>query len=379
MLNKMNTLSARDKMVKNRTQLLLRYPFFGYLALGLKLVEDPSVKRMATDGENIFYNPSFVTRLRPKFLKTIIAHEVLHCGLGHIWRRGERQPEKWNYAVDYAANLLLKKEGFAMPTNILLDDKFDDMEAETIYTKLPNTKPNEKMMNSHDKWGKEKKDKANSGNGQNSLEKIWQDRAVRAAAAARLQGKLSGTIEDLIQGLLMPQLDWKLILRDLITMLARNDFRLIPPVKKHLWRGIYLPSIYGEYLEIAIAVDTSGSISKLEFLEFITEIKGITEQFTDYLIHIYFCDVEIHHKMTLTPYESWPEEFPKKGGGTSFVPVFNDIDLENHGISALVYLTDGAGTYPEYQPDYPVIWVVNTDYQVPWGEYIKLEAAYGNN
>ena len=137
---------------------------------------------------------------------------------------------------------------------------------------------------------------------------------------------------------------------------------------------MYLPTVQGEKLEIAIGLDTSSSVSEKEFQEFIAEVKGITDQFSDYVLHLFFCDVAIHERMTLTTHDAWPETFPKKNGGTSFVPVFNVISEEQLPIAALVYLTDGTGTYPEACPhEYAVIWILNKEYQVPWGHTITME------
>lgn len=386
---------ARERIIRERVQLLIHYPFFGYLALGLELKEAPEVGTMATDGEHLFYNPAFVDRFDPKVLRTIVAHETLHCALGHLWRKEAREQEKWNYAADYATNLILKKEGFAIPANCLCDDKFDGMEAEIVYTKLPNSPSKGRLLDSHDKWPQGKKNQPQtpppskdssgqtpntsdgSGGGENredkDLEKLWQERLVRAATVARMQGKLPGTIDQCIQDILQPKLNWRIILRDMITSFAKNDFRLVPPSKRHLWRGIYLPSMDGETLEIAIGIDTSGSVSIKEFQEFLAEVRGVAEQFNDHALHLFFCDAGIHERVTLIPHDDWPEQFSKRNGGTNFVPVFDAVTDDNLTISALVYLTDGAGTYPKYPPEYPVIWILNTDYEVPWGQKIKME------
>lgn len=378
-----------ERIIRERVQLLLHYPFFGHLALGLNLKEEPGIPTMATDGENIFYNPLFVDQLTPAVLRTIIAHEVLHCGLGHLWREEKRDKTKWNHATDHAVNLMLRKEKFPVPYDALCDSKFENMGAEAIYARLPNSEPEGRLLDSHDKWpGKQKSGKkkvgekdddekkaqdSSSGNKQKDLEKKWQERLVRAATMARMQGNLPGSADKLIKDLLEPKLDWKIILQDLVTSLIKNDFRLIPPSKKHLWRGIYLPSIHGKTIEIGIGIDTSGSVVPKEFQEFIAEIRGITEQFEDYILHLFFCDTEIHDRMALAPYSDWPKDFPKRSGGTSFVPVFEVIDKEEISIAALVYLTDGRGDFPKFPPDYPVIWVLNTNVKMPWGEEIRME------
>lgn len=416
-----NPKSTKEKIIKERVQLLLRYPFFGYLALGLEIKEltpeemealPPEKRTIGTDGAHLFYNPSFVDRLEPNVLRTIIAHETLHCALGHMWRKETRDKEKWNIAADYAANLLLKKEGFIIPTYILCDDQFEGMEAELIYSKLPDLLPKIKSFDFHNKWPKQGKQGKNSkspdpktepgglngnmgsdpeqtepetGKSQKgekynasrdkNLEDLWQERLMRAAMHARQQGNLPGIIDQFIQDMLQPKLNWRIILSEIIVSLAKNDFRLVPPSKKHLWRGIYLPSICGETLEIAVAIDTSGSISTRESQKLIAEIRGITEQFNDYIIHLFFCDAAIHERLALTPQDIWPEQFAKRDGGTNFIPVFEAIAEENITISALIYLTDGEGTYPETPPDYPVIWILTEECgKTPWGQKIVMEA-----
>src|SRR3989338_5755621 len=153
--------TIKEKIIRERVQLLLHRPFFGHLTLGLELKElspeelealPPECRTMATDGKHLYYNPAFVSRLDPKVLQTILAHETMHCALGHLWRQEKRKQLKWNYATDYAINLMLKKEGFSIPANCLCDDKFDGMEAEVIYRKLPDKKPKGSLMDSHDKW-----------------------------------------------------------------------------------------------------------------------------------------------------------------------------------------------------------------------------------
>ena len=78
-----------QKLTRARVQLLLAQPFFGTLSLRLKLVPG-DLPTMATDGARIVYNPAFVGELRPAELEGTLAHEVMHCALGHQCRRGER-------------------------------------------------------------------------------------------------------------------------------------------------------------------------------------------------------------------------------------------------------------------------------------------------
>ena len=91
---------------------------------------------MATDGSRIVYNPAFVDQLKPAELEGTLAHEVLHCALGHQCRRGERDPELWNVAADFAINPILIGNGFALPAGALIDPAFKNLSAEEIYARL---------------------------------------------------------------------------------------------------------------------------------------------------------------------------------------------------------------------------------------------------
>ena len=77
--------AAHDKMLRARTALILDEPFFGALALRLKLVEDPTCKRLWVDGRSLGYNPDFVLSLTPQEVIAGLVHEVLHVAEGHLY------------------------------------------------------------------------------------------------------------------------------------------------------------------------------------------------------------------------------------------------------------------------------------------------------
>jgi predicted metal-dependent peptidase len=60
-------------------------------------------------------------------------------------------------------------------------------------------------------------------------------------------------------------------------------------------------------------------------------------------------------------------------GGTSFVPVVEEIEKLGLDIPCLVYLTDGYGTFPDSPPDYEVLWIMTTDQKAPFGEIVRME------
>lgn len=368
-------MDTETKLANARTNLILNNPFFGYLALHLEPVEAKGMGTMGTDGKRLFYDPDFVKGLPYRELLAVICHEVLHAGLGHIWRCGQRDKFRWNVAADYAINLLITGEGFQLPKDCLLDDKFRDMSAEQVYPHIPEPISiklwAEAWHDSHDKWGQGAGEAEEGGLDKGQLPEIWKERMAQAAQIARQQGKLPGGFESLIEDLLQPKLDWKTLLRNFVLSCARNHYRLIPPNKRHLWREMYLPSVHGESIEIAIAVDTSGSISDEELREFLSEIRGVCEQFESYTIHLFQCDAEVQDYQVIEPYSELPTKILGRGG-TSFKPVFADIAERNLQISALIYFTDTYGSFPESEPLYPVLWVVVEDREVPFGQKVLM-------
>jgi predicted metal-dependent peptidase len=131
--------AALKKLTVARSQLLLNkgHGFWGVLALRLKLKEDPSCRTLAVDGKHVFYNPEFVLGLTDSLCRSAMAHEVMHCVFDHMRRRGSRNPKKWNYAGDYAINLVLEEAGFEIGAGWLIDKAYAGLSADEIYMRLP--------------------------------------------------------------------------------------------------------------------------------------------------------------------------------------------------------------------------------------------------
>jgi hypothetical protein len=52
------------RISKQRTALVMDQPFFGVLALRLKVVEDATCKTFWVDGESLGYNPAYLATQR---------------------------------------------------------------------------------------------------------------------------------------------------------------------------------------------------------------------------------------------------------------------------------------------------------------------------
>jgi len=142
-----NGMTARDEILKKaqslivrvRVQLLIQQPFFGVLATYLEPKPAqlaPYSGGMGTDGKYLYYQPEKIVNLPGEQLEGVIAHEVLHLALGHLWRREHRDPLRWNMATDYATNAIVL-QNFKLPKWVLYDKRFEGKCAEEIYNLLP--------------------------------------------------------------------------------------------------------------------------------------------------------------------------------------------------------------------------------------------------
>src|SRR3990167_8730376 len=125
-------LDIHERMLQSRIDLLVDHPFYGSIALHLplKVIPEAWAKEMKslgkmptfyTDYRYIYYNPEFAESCSRKDKKFILAHEILHNVFLHGIRRGEREPERWNFATDFAINAVLRKEFHYVPEGGLYD------------------------------------------------------------------------------------------------------------------------------------------------------------------------------------------------------------------------------------------------------------------
>ena len=129
--------AASARLAAARARLILEKPFIGVLLLHLPLTAAGWCRTVATDARRIYYNPDYVAQLDARGLRFVLAHQVLHCALGHFARRGSRLRTRWDAACDYCVNLLLADEGLEPVPGALLDPRLRGLSAEEIYPLVP--------------------------------------------------------------------------------------------------------------------------------------------------------------------------------------------------------------------------------------------------
>lgn len=367
--------------------------FFATLALRLKREADWSLPTLATDGKILAYNPEYVANLRQDEIIGVLAHEVMHNALKHHARTEGRCPKRWNIACDLAINPLLRDAGFALPQGGLFPGEGDyrrlkpGLSAEEYYGSLQEDREDREDQGQQEGDGEEgqagddpgkcggvRKPGDGSQAAARESEAEWDVAIAQAHNEAKKRGALPASLARLVEQALSPKVDWKEVLREFISRIARNDYAWFPPNRRFVHLGLYLPGLRSEELgDVVVAVDTSGSISPRVLDTFAGELQGILESYEVSLTVLYH-DAVIQHVQRWKSTDGPLVLEPKGGGGTSHVCVTDWIESQGDQPACLVCLTDLCTQFPAREPHYPVLWAVvgNGQPRAPFGAIVPV-------
>jgi predicted metal-dependent peptidase len=427
--------TAEHKLKRARAWLIMRQPFFGTLALHLRLVEAqaPAVTTMAVDGTNLFWNRGFVDSLPAPELQGVVAHEVLHCANKHHTRRQQRNPDKWNEACDYAINADLKRAGFRLPGG-LYDPAYAGMNAEAIFA-LREKQAQQQQQQQQQKGGGGQQQSAGAGQqqpgGQPSsraskqgqpgqsgqpggggqqpgqqcndpgrcggvidaapaheaaalqrCEAEWNERVRQAIAVAKSQGagKIPAGLESIVEALNKPRVDWRAMLRRFVDDAASKDYSWQRPNRRYFGLGHILPGFVPDRpSHIVPIIDTSGSMSDEELAAFATELQSAMDDGAADKITVVYADTKVHRHESFAPGDI--VKLGAKGrGGTAFREPLQWVADNLPDASALLYMTDMDSSDYGDEPLPALMWIVTGDprtarahaSRAPFGETVIL-------
>lgn len=374
----MNDKQLTTKLAKAKTGLILEHPFVGSIALNMPFLFDDSIPTAATNGKRVLFNPEYVAGLTDEELKFVVAHECFHPMLEHNFRRGDRNPRKWNYAADYVINQLLTDEKIGkMPKGGLLDPKLyqQGQTSEGIYSILPDDPDNGGGGDGFGGAG-QPLDDCEDGEGtpadQAQQQAEWRVRVAQAAQAAKMMGKMSANMQRLVDEVLNPKVDWRDVLQQFLVKCKDDNRTFARFNRRFMSQGLYLPATSGERMgPLCYAVDCSGSIDDKTISQFAAEIKVAKEDLTPERIHVLYFDSEVSHVEDYGPHDDLDIK-PHGGGGTDFAPVFTKINELGINPVAIVFLTDLCCNSFGTAPDVPVLWVTTDPGKAPFGEVIEM-------
>ena len=373
---------VRELLVTARVGMLLRASFFGNLATRLKLVNaDEWCSTAATDGRNFYYNTKFIKMLKPKEVEFLFGHEVLHCVYDHFGRRGERDPQLFNIAADYCVNADLKKHRvgeFITTVPCLYDTKYTDWSAEEVYDDLYENAEKidlqdllDKMLDQHlDGEGTDGDDGDGKGPTQYSKEEREQIKqeikeAMLSAAQTSDAGNIPGGVKRLVQHLTEPKMDWRELWRMQLQSTIKSDYTFTRLNRKGWDCDAILPGMdYDERIDVAIAMDMSGSIRAEQGMDFLSEVKGIMEEFSNFNIHLFCFDTNVYNPQDFTAdnLDDIGDYELMGGGGTDFDAIFNYLKQEEIEPKRLFVFTDGYPWNSWGDSNYcDTVWIIHGD------------------
>jgi len=410
-----------DRIIVARVGLLLRHPFFGNMATRLQiLAADDWLPTAAVDGRNLYYNTQFFNAMTNKEIEFVIAHEILHMVFDHLERRGDRNPMLYNIAADYKVNNLLVRDRIGEKPSIVdcfQDFKYDADTSEEIYDKLFEQakeagKELQELLDQLDKEGEmldehldsedadgeadgdNGEDKDSNGHGTSSkrpkyskeeLKKIKDEikENVLSSAQAAGAGNTPAGVQRMIQELTEPKMNWREILQQQIQSIIKSDYTFMRPSRKGWHTGAVLPGMnFDETIDVCVCIDMSGSIGSAQAKIFLSEVKGIMDQYKDYKIKLWCFDTAVYNEQDftadggedLTDYEVYG------GGGTDFMVNWTYMKENDIQPKKLIMFTDGYAWDSWGDPDYcETVFVIHSNadknLQSPFGTSVHYDEA----
>lgn len=407
--------TPQEKVAQAKNYLVLSYPFFGNLILRLETTEDYECNSSWTDGVSFGYNPEYINSLSVEEVQGILAKAVLKLGLGHTTRRGDRNYELWQLASEYVTNPIVMESGknkISLPQPVLFRNDLKGLSVEDAYKKLQKEQQESKNKNGKKTEGdqetdeekeerqggensekeqqteqqtdvevKDAKDKEGNkltGGEKNKEEQKWRINIQQSYEIAKSIGDIPAGLERFVVKLLNPKLGYEL-LRVFMEIISRDDYYWAIPNKRYIALNTYLPSLKSEDLPpVVAAIDSSGSISEPALTRFLSEVEYILTIYKT-TVYLVLCDCRVHKVYELTQ-DDLPLQLNRNiklygYGGTDFRPPFEWVEKEGITPSVFLYYTDmECHDFPSQEPDYPVIWIKEGEYnnKPPFGDLIEL-------
>ena len=405
-------VEVADRIIIARVGLLLRHPFFGNMATRLIVKNcDDWCPTAATDGRHLYYNTQFFNAMSNKEIEFVIAHEILHCVFDHLGRREDRNPILYNIAADYIVNNTLMRDRIGEMVKIVScyqDFKYEGWTSEAVYDDLFKQQEEKgeeylkqlgEMLDEHVDWGDEDGDgKGDSGSEDGSegksgrpsyskdeLAKIKDEikENMMSAAQAAGAGNVPGEVARMIKDLTEPKMNWREILRQQIQSTIRCDYTFSRPSRKGWHTGAILPGMnFADTIDVAIGIDMSGSIGDAQGKDFISEVKGIMDEYQEYNIKMWCFDTKVYNEQDFSA-DNGEDLLDYKlmgGGGTDFDANWNYMKEEGYVPKKFIMFTDGYPWRSWGDEDYcETIFIIHghhdKDLKAPFGQTAHYDEA----
>jgi predicted metal-dependent peptidase len=178
---------------------------------------------------------------------------------------------------------------------------------------------------------------------------------LAAAQTVDGAGNIPAGVKRLIQELTEPQMNWRELLRMNLESTIKSDYTWMRASRKGWHMDAVMPGQKpDEMIDIAVALDASGSISGDMLRDFLSEIQGIMDSFPAFRIHVITFDTEAYNPQQYDSdnLDSICDYEVDGGGGTDFDCVYNYLKENEIEPKRLVMFTDGYPCGSWGDPDY---------------------------
>ena len=357
------------------------------------------------------YNPKFLASMTLAQAQSVLEHEVLHVFFRHLYRipidkSNMEMKQIANIAMDMAINQYLTDlpkgcvypETYNLPKEQYAEWYFEELKKINEQQKKDqqngqggqgqkgNQVKDGQTIDDHEMWDKvvaEDGQMSDAAGNENCDIEHEVDKIVRQAAKecndSKSIGDLPQGVRKELEALKNPKKkhDWKRELKVFVNSVLTLSKRLS---QKRVNRR-FLETV--DYIlpgkkknrkpKLMLARDTSGSVFNEDMqLQFLNEMITISKHCE---IIVVDCDTEIHQKYTVKNIKDFKGY--EGGGGTSFVPVFEEA--RKSGVDGIIYLTDTYGDFPNVKDigkfSTKTIWVTINQgkVEVPFGKHVNIE------
>jgi len=407
----MSTDSYQEVAKAGRT-LMLKEPFYGLFLIGLnkELSKGIQTACIAKDGINLklVVNPEYFEKQDTSTRVAILKHEMLHVAFQHLNMFDDFSDKKLlNVAADLEINQYISNEmkgetwegldikdgefmGVKLPLKAGTRVYYDLLQKELDEYDKNNNPSNEGDVNQNED-GQGSGDGMGSGDqsfaewfrqgGSDGEHTLWEefenlseaekkliqkqiDHQLKEVASQtqRNRGTIPGELSEYIDKLFEKHeavIDWKQYLRRFGTRsmkIETKKTRKKPNIRFGAGPAIKIKP----KRSTLVAIDTSGSVSEQDLIEFFNEIDCIHK--TGTAVTIMECDSYVHRTYQ---YAGKTDVLRVSGrGGTSFDPVMEEIFKAPGKYQNLIYLTDGFAPAPQRVPMIPILWVINSSARI---------------
>jgi len=383
------------------------YPYFasGLAILVRRVVEIPSATMAVTRDGILLIDPRFLVEYGARQLAEVLVHELQHLIRNH----GERadlipavDPYRWNVAADCEINCGLRRD--LLPGDPCLPEKFklpDGLLAEDYYERLPELSVDPMAGACSGACGSGSGGAAVEGEpapgnpeGRSQADVSRARREVAEAIVTHARRGFGDVPEDLIcwasRELRPPKIHWRDKLRRVVRAgishaSGKSDYTWSRPGRRQACQSdaalalggedVMLPTMRGFHPDVAVGVDTSGSMGEDEISRAMSEVDGVLRAVGTPVTFL-ACDCQLAGPPRKIRSLAEAAKCLRGGGGTDFRVILSEVEKLRPRPGMFILMTDGDGPAPEAPPaKMRVLWVLMGKFKkpAPWGESVVIE------